>query len=577
MKRLALALCLAALAAPPLDAQDARPAAQTGASAADSEWTLLQATDWPTRARGLIGKRVEVFGNLSVDPSSGFSSTGVMTGRFRSRIVATVSFDRIGNEQVTWMTENKCLLTCRGVFVRGVVVMVGAAPVLQMIDISFKSRADGVDSTVALAAPALNVEAAPATQTGGSAEADSGWTLVQASEWRTRAPGLIGRRVELSGDLSTQFYVDPHESFSNTGEMRGTSWRDPLATVLFDQISTEQARWFRTNKCLETCVGVFVRGIVLSERPGRMCGAPPQPRCSETPPVLRMTDISFNSRAGGVAASMVQLDSARDRDAGKPLLPPGAVPNKDATSAVVMGGVEAPTPTAATDTVKKKKGGLLGTLKAMGFTATVGSGRKRQKAGPAEGMFMYGDPPLLETYYRNIRDTQLYRVFANSPWNTGQSMWPRVAFVVEDAAQGGANSITPYTKGGDELRNRCWRLSARLWTGPAASRDIPSFNWCLTEMHYDVLPDPGGGAPFIRTAPVGMALWGMTPKVSMSDKNTGPERTMGPNPPYTPVMRFHFRDEQGAECIMLGNLLREMAFEFGVPDGRVWVVTIPGQ
>src|SRR5207253_3168143 len=459
---------------------------------ADSEWTLLQATDWPTRARGLIGKRVEVFGNLSVDPSSGFSSTGVMTGRFRSRIAATVSFDRIGTEQVTWMTENKCLLTCRGVFVRGVVVIVGAGPVLQMIDISFKSRADAVDSTVALAAPALNVQAAPATQTGASAEADSGWTLVQASEWRTRAPGLIGRRVELSGDLSTQFYVDPRESFSNTGEMRGTSWRDPLATVLFDQISTEQARWFRTNKCLETCVGVFVRGIVLSERPGRMCGAPPQPRCSETPPVLRMTDISFESRAGGVAASMVQLDSARGPDASKPLLPPGAVPNKDATSAVVMGGVGA-----ATDTVKKK--------------------------------------------------------------------------------QGGANSITPYTKGGDELRNRCWRLSARLWTGPAASRDIPSFNWCLTEMHYDVLPDPGGGAPFIRTAPVGMALWGMTPKVSMSDQNTGPERTMGPNPPYTPVMRFHFRDEQGAECIMLGNLLREMAFEFGVPDGRVWVVTIPGQ
>ena len=551
MKRFDLVLCLAALAAPALDAQG---------TPADSGWTLVQATDWPTRAPGLIGKRVELFGNLSVDPSSGFSTTGVMTGRFSHRIVATVSFDRISNELVTWMTENKCLLTCRGVYVRGLVVIVGAAPVLQMTDISFAS-------TVALAAPAPHAQAPPpAPQTGAAAAADSGWTLVQASEWRTRAPGLIGRRVELSGDLSTQFYVDPGESFSNTGEMRGTSWRDPLATVLFDQISTEQARWFRTNKCVETCVGVFVRGIVLSDRPGRMCGAPPDPRCSETPPVLRMTDISFESRAGGVAASMVQLDSARDPDASKPLLPPGAVPNKDATSAVVMGGVGAPT-----DTVKKK-GGLLGRLKAMGFTATVGSGRKRQKAGPAEGMFMYGDPPLLETYYRNIRDTQLYRVFANSPWNTGQSMWPRVAFVVEDAAQGGANSITPYTKGGDELRNRCWRLSARLWTGPAASRDIPSFNWCLTEMHYDVLPDPGGGAPFIRTAPVGMALWGMTPKVSMSDKNTGPERTMGPNPPYTPVMRFHFRDEQGAECIMLGNILREMAFEFGVPDGRVWVV-----
>ena len=75
---------------------------------------------------------------------------------------------------------------------------------------------------------------------------------------------------------------------------------------------------------------------------------------------------------------------------------------------------------------------------------------------------------------------------------------------------------------------------------------------------------------------MGLALWGMTPKGSMLNQNTGQERTMGPNPPYTPVMRFHFSDDRGAECIMLGNILREMAFEFGVPDGRVWVVSIPG-
>src|SRR3989449_7504786 len=206
MKRLALALCLAALTAPALDAQDAPPAPRTGASAPpDSGWTLVQATDWPTRAPGLIGKRVELSGNLSVDPSSGFRSTGVMTGLIRHRIVATVSFDRISNEQVTWMTENKCLLTCRGVFIRGVVVIVGAGPVLQMIDISFKSRAGGVDSTVALATPAPDVQGAPPAPQAGASAADSGWTLVQASEWRTRAPGLIGRRVELSGDLSTQF------------------------------------------------------------------------------------------------------------------------------------------------------------------------------------------------------------------------------------------------------------------------------------------------------------------------------------------------------------------------------------
>src|SRR5439155_245564 len=99
-----------------------------------------------------------------------------------------------------WMTENKCLLTCRGVFVRGVVVIVGAGPVLQMIDISFKSRAEGVDSTVALAAPALNVQAAPATQTGGSAEPDSGWTLVQASVWRATPTALFRNSASIADD-----------------------------------------------------------------------------------------------------------------------------------------------------------------------------------------------------------------------------------------------------------------------------------------------------------------------------------------------------------------------------------------
>ena len=544
MKRLALALCLAALTAPALDAQDAPPAPRTGASApADSGWTLVQATDWPTRAPGLIGKRVEVFGNLSVDPSSGFRTSGVMTGRIRHRIVATVSFDRISNEQVTWMTENNCLLTCRGVFVRGVVVIVGAGPVLQMIDISFESRAGGVAASMAALVP--DTQAAPLARTGTSAPADSGWTLVLASEWRTRAPGLIGRRVELSGDLSTQFYVDPHDSFSNTGEMRGTSWRDPLATVLFDQVSTEQARWFRTNKCLETCVGVFVRGIVLSERPGRMCGAPPQPRCSETPPVLRMTDISFESRAGGVAVSMVQLDSAPGDTPAveKQLLPPGGVPATLGPSAVTQIPL---TPESDTGTVWQR-------MQAHSLIM------RQRDLNMAKGMIQGPNRPAdFETSYRSIRDTRLSKVFANYPWNVGRNEWPRVALVVEEEPTGGSGTLGS-ARGGQQIKDRCWRLRARLWTGPASSQDIAPFNWCLSEMRFNVSYND-------------VVFWGMTPKTSMIDQNTGPARTLGPNPPYLPAPRFHYANFWYSDTIMLGNILLDMSFDFGMRDNRVWIV-----
>src|SRR3989454_3153350 len=205
MKRLALALCLAVLAV----SACARPVLQTASPAVCSGWTLVEESDWRTRAPGLIGKCVELHGNLStqfyVDPGSSLSNTGWMRGtnyRFGQDFLATLSFAQISNEQAGWFRTNKCLETCVGVFVRGVVVIVGAGPVLEMIDISFKSRAGRVAAAATLAVPALNAQEAPAARTGTSAAADTGWTLVPASDWRTRARGLVGQRIEVAGDLS---------------------------------------------------------------------------------------------------------------------------------------------------------------------------------------------------------------------------------------------------------------------------------------------------------------------------------------------------------------------------------------
>lgn len=167
-------------------------------------------------------------------------------------------------------------------------------------------------------------------------------------------------------------------------------------------------------------------------------------------------------------------------------------------------------------------------------------------------------PANFETYYRSIRDTRLSKVFVNYPWNTGRNAWPRVALVVEEEPIGGTG-VLGYMQGGDKIKDRCWRLRARLWTGPAASQDIAPFNWCLSEMRFNVSYND-------------VALWGLTPATSMAEHNTGPNRTLGPNPPAILAPRFHYADGSHSDTIMLGNILLDMSFSLGVPDGRVWIV-----
>src|SRR4029077_18093682 len=82
-----------------------------------------------------------------------WSNRGAMRGPIRREILAIVLFDQISDEQVTWMVRNECLLTCKGVFVRGVVMIAGAGPVLQMMDVSSESRTGGGAATPVVAAP----------------------------------------------------------------------------------------------------------------------------------------------------------------------------------------------------------------------------------------------------------------------------------------------------------------------------------------------------------------------------------------------------------------------------------------
>jgi len=389
----------------------------------------------------------------------------------------------------------------------------------------------GLGGTAAAQRPSMPPRPS-APQAVASAPADSGWTLVAASDWRTVAPGLVGNRVEVSGNLSTLLMVNPRSSFSNTGWMNDAG-NKVLATVLFDQIDDAQIAWMRKNRCSETCAGVFVRGVVVDGRRNRG-------------PILRMIEVSFESRAGGVAASMVQLDSARGDTSAveKQLLAPGSVPTTLGASAVTQMPSAPPEDTAG---------------KSMQEQMQDQSLRMRQRNLNMEKGMIQGPERRanFETSYRSIRDTRLSKVFVNYPWNIGRNQWPRVALVVEEEPTGGTGALL-YMRGGDTIKDRCWRLSARLWTGPAASQDIAPFNWCLSEMRFNVSYNA-------------VALWGKIPASSMAEHNTGPDRTLGPNPPYLAAPRFHYDDGSHSDTIMLGNLLLDMSFGLGVPDGRVWI------
>lgn len=384
------------------------------------------------------------------------------------------------------------------------------------------------------------------------------WTAVTTSEWKTRSQQLVGKYVEVFGGIWTQGHVNRKSSFSNVGSLTDSTGKD-VGQVLLDQASDEILSWMRKAKCDLDCQGVFIRGIVVDVSTTRVKNIE-----------IRAIEVSYESKTGTAPAGSAALAmlSARDPDARKPLLPLGGDPGKAGT-VTPAGASVPPADTAA------KKGRMARWLKAAGITSTPGTFTRgtaattgATTAAPKRGVFHFGDAPVTETTYRNVRDTELNGIFANAPWNMGRTMWPRVAIIVDSQ---GTYDVGHIQYGG-EVANVCFLLRAKIWTGPAASRDVAPFNWCLSEMHYDTTVVKSSGSTFVGVAFTGLPLWGMTPKSMMIDQNTGPEVTTGPNPPYIPVPRFSYDDRAHSDVVMLGNLMRDMGFSYGVPDGRVWIV-----
>jgi hypothetical protein len=367
------------------------------------------------------------------------------------------------------------------------------------------------------------------------ADSTTAWIPMTAAEWYTRAPELVGKSVEVSGKLHTMLMVKPQDSFSNGGWMRDSN-NKVLATVLFDQVGRDLIVWMASNNCGRLgCDGVFVRGMVYMPERSRE-------------PVLRVSQVSFESHAGAAPVSLATLDTTvvpNTSSVEKVLLPSGGVPTDAATAKWRVTRMPGPAPdTTAGMSIRDQM---------VAHSNFVLRRERNLDLGIMPGPKRASD---FTTAYRSIRDTKLANMFAKSSWNLGSNPWPRVALIVEERQRRGTSlSSLP----GSAVIDGCWRVSAKVWTGPAAHEDIAPFNWCLSEMRFNVSYET-------------VVMWGRTPKTSMISSNTGRDRTLGPNPPSTPAPRFQYSNAGYVDTIMLGNLLMDMGFSFSEPDGRVWVI-----
>jgi hypothetical protein len=131
--------------------------------------------------------------------------------------------------------------------------------------------------------------------------------------------------------------------------------------------------------------------------------------------------------------------------------------------------------------------------------------------------------------------------------------------VVEEKPAISNLEMTEQKRGVRPKNDACWRLRGRVWTGPAASADVEPFNWCASEMRFNV-----GYAD--------VALWAGSAMGSARFINTGGQRTLGPDPPQLPLPRAPGRDYLSDEIILAGNLLLDMGFQHQQSDPRVWFI-----
>jgi len=512
---------------------------------------------------GLIGKHIEIAGDFMAPMGVAVGNTNPYLRGFLfepgnpKKLWAAVSFDKVDQEDIDWMTSHLCSRTCPGVFVRGTVAAgAGSLAVLELSEVSASSKAvrGATPSDLRPVASAPMKSTLPVTPQAGvpapSRPATAVATIqpptggrgpflpVQATQFVSKAQSLFGKDVEIGGAFRTPMLIRA----GDTSVMGSGEFVDPdhpgttYAQVTFAWADQDDIQWIVHNHCYQVCRGVFIRGTVVTTK-------------QFPTPVLALTEISFDSKSGASAAGSQAAESiaAKDRaGAAKSVLAPGTIPEKPSWE----GWAQWRNPGAPPNDPNKS----------VWENMTAHADFKRQQSHD-QGLALFRGPdrpPELETSYRSVRDTGLWQIFQQPAFN-GQGFkpeWPRVALVVEEKPKHDRPDAMTFGFDAKFESDLCWRLHARAWTGPAKSEEIAPFNWCLSEMRFNV-------------AYSDYSSWGAS--LTMSTDQTGPTRTLGPTPPGQPLPGKPYTDLGSFESIMVGNMLLDMGFDNPHSDPRVWL------
>lgn len=374
---------------------------------------------------------------------------------------------------------------------------------------------------------------------------------------------MVGQNVEVFGDLNSLLPISPNAvadivdpRFSKGQKAYREGRIDEAARILeevgdpdklprvrleFTGIAPTTLQWFARNRCTRTCDGVYFRGTVVLHRDAQL-------------PALQLHEASHESLATGratkgeVAAAIAERENSGPK---KNPLPPGTTPSHQGFQAWAA---QAPSGSREYDRSQSVWNNMV-----------ARSNEMKQRDGDLVRAIIRGPERRADyqTYYRSTRDTALAGLFERYPYKDTTTIWPRVAVLVEEAPRGAGSQIAEYSRG-QTAQDMCWRLRATIWPDAFRSVPIAPFNWCFSEIRFNV-------------AYAQVPTWGVAQKSNMllARQSTGAQRTEGPVPPYSPLPRDasgsdDFGKQFSYSTAMVGNVLLDMGFNYGLADGRVW-------
>jgi hypothetical protein len=383
---------------------------------------------------------------------------------------------------------------------------------------------------VLMATAAVAQQAAPAAS-------EAQYLALTPQEFADKAADLVGKDVEVSGDIIVPQMLSPKSVGTMNEKASGK-----VLVQLVAKPGSPALQWLIGGDRVTKNQGVFARGKVAKVRDQF---------------VLDLTDISKESKVQAAANTKANVEAITNKDqAGlvKEVLPPHTNPTGEAAKAWLD---RIPSTSPSFDRAKSVWDNMQAHANWRGQAEA--DDRRAIVRGPER-------PANFETYYRGLRDTGLSNIFAKAPYRNSSTSWPRVQIIIEEKPKLQGAIPSEYWHSSNKTQtDYTWRFRATVWTDPSHKIDIAPFNWAFSEMRYNT---PYSEVP----------IWGRVPKQNVpppagviAATTTGPsELPIAPKIPLPDRPDYHRLFHYNT--IMVGNILLDMGFNYNRPDGRVWFV-----